>query len=57
MDDAALTEILDLRSHVSGSQIGNTQANINMISCYSQQQKMVLNPKENERDDNRFSNN
>ena len=57
MDDTALTEILDLRSHVSGSQIGNTQANINMISCYSQQQKMVLNPKENERDDNRFSNN
>ena len=45
MDDTTLSEIIDVRDHVSGTQVGSTPNNIMKVMDFATSQKMELNLK------------
>ena len=45
MDDTTISEIIDIKNHIPGNAIGNTERNITKVMNFTKQQKMELNLK------------
>ena len=45
MDDTTISEIIDIKNHIPGNAIGNTERNMTKVMNFTKQQKMELNLK------------